>query len=249
MLERHQKIIDLVNSEERVEVKELARRMGVSAVTIRKDLDFLAGKSLLVKEHGYAARYREEDQTNRFSLQYDLKMEIAKAAAAMVKSGEVIMIESGSTCALLAAEIAASGRDITVITNSAFIASFISGKGDSRVILLGGEYQKESQVMVGPLVRVCAATFHVDKLFAGADGFDPAYGFTAGDLMRTDAIKAMAEAARHTIVLADHTKFEQLGLVMQLPFDAVATVVTDEQVPEEALNAMQKAGVEVVIAR
>ena len=249
MLERHQKIIDLVNSEERVEVKELARRMGVSAVTIRKDLDFLAGKSLLVKEHGYAARYREEDQTNRFSLQYDLKMEIAKAAAAMVKSGEVIMIESGSTCALLAAEIAASGRDITVITNSAFIASFISGKGDSRVILLGGEYQKESQVMVGPLVRVCAATFHVDKLFAGADGFDPAYGFTAGDLMRTDAIKAMAEAARHTIVLVDHTKFEQLGLVMQLPFDAVTTVVTDERVPEEALNAMQKAGVEVVIAR
>lgn len=249
MLERHQKIIDLVNSEERVEVKELARRMGVSAVTIRKDLDFLAGKSLLVKEHGYAARYREEDQTNRFSLQYDLKMEIAKAAAAMVKSGEVIMIESGSTCALLAAEIAASGRDITVITNSAFIASFISGKGDSRVILLGGEYQKESQVMVGPLVRVCAATFHVDKLFAGADGFDPAYGFTAGDLMRTDAIKAMAQAARHTIVLVDHTKFEQLGLVMQLPFDAVTTVVTDERVPEEALNAMQKAGVEVVIAR
>ena len=249
MLERHQKIIDLVNSEERVEAKELARRMGVSAVTIRKDLDFLAGKSLLVKEHGYAARYREEDQTNRFSLQYDLKMEIAKAAAAMVKSGEVIMIESGSTCALLAAEIAASGRDITVITNSAFIASFISGKGDSRVILLGGEYQKESQVMVGPLVRVCAATFHVDKLFAGADGFDPAYGFTAGDLMRTDAIKAMAQAARHTIVLVDHTKFEQLGLVMQLPFDAVTTVVTDERVPEEALNAMQKAGVEVVIAR
>ncbi len=249
MLERHQKIIDLVNSEERVEVKELARRMGVSAVTIRKDLDFLAGKSLLVKEHGYAARYREEDQTNRFSLQYDLKMEIARAAATMVKSGEVIMIESGSTCALLAAEIAASGRDITVITNSAFIASFISGKGDSRVILLGGEYQKESQVMVGPLVRVCAATFHVDKLFAGADGFDPAYGFTAGDLMRTDAIKAMAEAARHTIVLADHTKFERLGLVMQLPFDAVTTVVTDERVPEEALNAMQKAGVEVVIAR
>ena len=249
MLERHQKIIDRVNSEDRVEVKELARRMGVSAVTIRKDLDFLAGKSLLVKEHGYAARYREEDQTNRFSLQYDLKMEIAKAAAAMVKSGEVIMIESGSTCALLAAEIAASGRDITVITNSAFIASFISGKGDSRVILLGGEYQKESQVMVGPLVRVCAATFHVDKLFAGADGFDPAYGFTAGDLMRTDAIKAMAQAARHTIVLVDHTKFEQLGLVMQLPFDAVTTVVTDERVPEEALNAMQKAGVEVVIAK
>ena len=159
------------------------------------------------------------------------------------------MIESGSTCALLAAEIAASGRDITVITNSAFIASFISGKGDSRVILLGGEYQKESQVMVGPLVRVCASTFHVDKLFAGADGFDPDYGFTAGDLMRTDAIKAMAEAARHTIVLADHTKFEQLGLVMQLPFDAVTTVVTDERVPEEALNAMQKASVEVVIAR
>ena len=66
MLERHQKIIDLVNSQEKVEVKELAKILGVSAVTIRKDLDYLAGKSLLVKEHGYAERYREEDQTNRF---------------------------------------------------------------------------------------------------------------------------------------------------------------------------------------
>ena len=248
MLERHQKIIDLVNSQEKVEVKELAKILGVSAVTIRKDLDYLAGKSLLVKEHGYAERYREEDQTNRFSLQYDQKIKIAKKAASLVRSGEVIMIESGSTCALLAAEIASSGRDITVITNSAFIASFISGKGDSRVILLGGEYQKESQVMVGPLVRVCAATFHVDKLFAGADGFDSAYGFTAGDLMRTDAIKAMAEAARHTIVLADSTKFDQLGLVMQLPFDAVTTVVTDAGVPEEALKVMSAKGVEVLVA-
>ena len=246
MLERHQKIIDLVNSEERVEVKELARRMGVSAVTIRKDLDFLAGKSLLVKEHGYAARYREEDQTNRFSLQYDLKMEIARAAAAMVKSGEVIMIESGSTCALLAAEIAASGRDITVITNSAFIASFISGKGDSRVILLGGEYQKESQVMVGPLVRVCAATFHVDKLFAGADGFDPAYGFTAGDLMRTDAIKAMAEAARHTIVLADHTKFEGNANILFEGLEDLNVIITDQKLPEEMESFASRRKIEVL---
>ena len=81
MLDRHQKIIDLINQEERVEVKELAKRMGVSAVTIRKDLDYLAGKSLLVKEHGYAEKYRDEDQTNRFSLQYDLKLKIAKKAA------------------------------------------------------------------------------------------------------------------------------------------------------------------------
>lgn len=248
MLDRHQRIIDLINQEERVEVKELAKRMGVSAVTIRKDLDYLAGKSLLVKEHGYAEKYRDEDQTNRFSLQYDLKLKIAKKAAGLVRNGEVIMIESGSTCALLADEIASSGRDITVITNSAFIASFISGKGDSRVILLGGEYQKESRVMVGPLVRVCAKTFHVDKLFAGADGFDGEYGFTAGDLMRTDAIKAMAEAARHTIVLADSTKFDQIGLVMQLPFEAVASVVTDGGVSAQAVSAMKKHGVEVLIA-
>ncbi|MBO7710843.1 MAG: DeoR/GlpR transcriptional regulator [Lachnospiraceae bacterium] len=248
MLDRHQKIIDLINQEERVEVKELAKRMGVSAVTIRKDLEYLAGKSLLVKEHGYAEKYRDEDQTNRFSLQYDLKLKIAKKAAGLVRNGEVVMIESGSTCALLADEIASSGRDITVITNSAFIASFISGKGDSRVILLGGEYQKESRVMVGPLVRVCAKTFHVDKLFAGADGFDMEYGFTAGDLMRTDAIKAMAEAARHTIVLADSTKFEQLGLVMQLPFEAVASVVTDGGISAEAVSAMKAHGVEVLIA-
>ena len=218
----------------------------VRSLTVRDVTDWLTEAGLLKQE--------ESASGGKYRIPTDKGQEIGIAAAE--KNGRngryfSVTYNVAAQTYLLdhMAEIAASGRDITVITNSAFIASFISGKGDSRVILLGGEYQKESQVMVGPLVRVCAATFHVDKLFAGADGFDPAYGFTAGDLMRTDAIKAMAQAARHTIVLVDHTKFEQLGLVMQLPFDAVTTVVTDERVPEEALNAMQKAGVEVVIAK
>ena len=159
------------------------------------------------------------------------------------------MIESGSSCALLAGELARSDKDVTIITNSAFVAGYVRENGNARVILLGGEYQKESQVMVGPLVRTCAREFHVDKLFLGTDGFDPDYGFTGSDMMRTEAVKVLAESARNIYLLTDSSKFEQMGVVSQLRFDRVTGVVTDEGIPAAALNILKQHDVNVIIAK
>ena len=119
MNDRHTKIVEIVNKAVKIEVNSLADMLGVSSVTIRKDLDQLEMKGLLSREHGYAVRRNEDDINNRLAIRYETKVRIAKAAAAMVSSGETIMIESGSSCALLAGELARSDKDITIITNSA----------------------------------------------------------------------------------------------------------------------------------
>ena len=248
MNRRHTKILEIVNQAGKIDVNTLAGQVGVSAVTVRKDLDLLAQQKLLTREHGYAVSSGTDDINNRLSVRYATKVKIAAMAASMVGAGETLMIESGSTCALLAGELAASGKDVCIITNSAFIAGYVRDRGNARVILLGGEYQKESQVMVGPMVRSCASAFHVDKIFVGVDGFDVRKGFSTSDMMRTEAMKAMASCARSTIVLTDSDKFVHTGVITQLGFEDISAVVTDEGIGQTALNALKKHGIEVYIA-
>ena len=247
MNERHTRIVNIVNKSKKIEVNALAEMLGVSPVTIRKDLGSLEEKGLLSREHGYAVMLNTDDINNRLAVCYETKVKIAKAAANMVSSGETVMIESGSSCALLAGELSNSDKDVTIITNSAFIAGYVRENGNSRVILLGGEYQRESQVMVGPLVRICAREFHVDKLFVGTDGFNPDYGFSGSDMMRTEAMKCLAESARKVILLTDSSKFEKQGVVMQLRFDELQGIVTDSEIPDSAKKLLEDKNIEITI--
>lgn len=233
MNDRQEQILALINKEKKIEVVTLANTLNVSQVTIRKDLDTLEQRGLLHREHGYAVINTTDDINKRLIFNYDLKRAIAVAAAKTVKNGESIMIESGSTCALLAEEIVRTKRDVLIITNSAFIASYIRKNEHCQTILLGGAYQQDAQVTVGPLTRLCAKQFSVDKLFVGVDGFDVEIGFTNSDIMRADTSQAMAESAKQVIVLTDSSKFKQASLICQFTLDAVDTIYTDADIPSE----------------
>ena len=128
------------------------------------------------------------------------------------------MIESGSCCAILADTIASEKRDVTIVTNSAFIAGYIRDKKNTNVILLGGAYQKDSQVMVGPIVAQCAQNFCVDQLFIGADA---------------QAVRDMAEQAEHIIVLTESEKFNSHGVVPLQLKERIDTIITDDHIPED----------------
>lgn len=155
------------------------------------------------------------------------------------------MIESGSTCALLAEELAFNRNDITIITNSCFIASYVRKADSVKVILIGGEYQKESQVNVGPLVKQVISEFYVDKLFVGIDGFDQRRGFTGSDITRCDTTRMLATAAQQTIVLTDSSKFSQNGVVSEFAFDEISKVYTDAGISEEVLNFLTEQKINV----
>ncbi|GAA2917575.1 DeoR/GlpR family DNA-binding transcription regulator [Enterococcus pseudoavium] len=244
-MSREEEIISIVSQKKKIEVNELSKLLNVSKVTIRKDLDRLEARGLLHRQHGFALLNNMDDINYRLAQNYDLKRKIALEASKLVTDGEVIMIESGSTCALLAEELAFNRNDITIITNSCFIASYVRKADSVKVILIGGEYQKESQVNVGPLVKQVISEFYVDKLFVGIDGFDQRRGFTGSDITRCDTTRTLATAAQQTIVLTDSSKFSQNGVVSEFAFDEISKVYTDAGISEEVLNFLTEQKINV----
>ena len=234
MPSRTNRILEILTERERVEVSALAEELGVSQVTMRKDLTELERRGLIRREHGFAVLRSADNVEGRLAYHYEEKRTIARRAAELVHDGDTIMVESGSCCALLVAELAAAGRDVTVVTNSAFIAGYVRDAASVQTVLLGGIYQKDSQVMVGPMVRSCVEGFYVDLLFAGTDGFSPRTGFTNSDQMRAQAVRDMSEHARSVIVITESSKLLQ-GSVAPLRVDSrPLSVVTDSNISPEA---------------
>jgi DeoR/GlpR family transcriptional regulator of sugar metabolism len=248
MAKRDKQILDILTAERKVEVAELSRRLGVSEVTVRKDLDALQAKGLVVREHGFATLANPNDVGGRLAYHYKEKLRIARAAAELVSDDSTVMIESGSCCALLARELADTRDGVTIVTNSAFIAAYVRDSTHVTCTLLGGTYQRDSQVMVGPLVRTCAAELYVDRLFIGADGWIESVGPTNADQMRADAVRSMAASAAEVVVLTESEKFGQRGAIpMRLPGKTVS-VITDGQIDEDWLRRLADAGVGITIA-
>lgn len=240
---RESQILELLSQCGRMEVAALAQRLGVSQVTVRKDLDALEERGILRREHGFAVSGSGDDVNNRLAIHYEEKRHIARRAARLVSPGETVMIESGSCCALLAEEIARTKPGATIITNSAFIASYIRRVEGARVVLLGGDFQNDAQVMVGPILRVCAQQFYVERLFVGADGWSPALGFTGNDHLRVQAVRDMAEHAGQVIVVTESGKFSQRGVVpLNLPATAV---VTDCGLTAEQARRLSETGTQI----
>lgn len=143
-MSREEEIISIVSKNKKIEVNELAELLNVSQVTIRKDLDKIETRGILHRQHGFALISNQDDINYRLAYNYDLKRKIALKTADLVNDGETVMMESGSTCTLLAEELAYNKNDITIITNSCFIASYVRKAESVKVVLIGGKYQKDS---------------------------------------------------------------------------------------------------------
>jgi DeoR/GlpR family transcriptional regulator of sugar metabolism len=233
MTERHQKILETLAATRRIEVATLAKLLDVSQVTVRKDLDQLEEWGFIRREHGFASFGSVDDVGQRMALHYDVKRRIAQAATELVEDGETVMIESGSCCTLLAETLVNTKEDITIVTNSAFIANHIRHAPNCRIILLGGEYQSGSQVMTGSITRQCAEIFISDKFFIGTDGFDEKYGFTGRDHTRAQTVRDMAEQAEEIIILTESEKFAHHGAEGVVRTEFVSRIYTDDNIPAD----------------
>ena len=230
----------------RIAIAELAGIAHVSTVTIRKDLDDLEARGLIRRERGVAMLVSPDDPAGRLAYHYAEKVRIAAAAAATVNDGETVMIEAGSCCAILVEQISIQCTGITIVTNSAFIAQRLGAHPMVSTVLLGGEQQHDSRVLVGPMVELCARQFIVDRLFIGTDGFTPSLGFTARDYMRATAVRALASRAERVVVLTESEKLGSHGPVPLLDAHDVAALWTDSAAPDAQVDALTGAGVEVI---
>ena len=239
--------VKLVSYCEKIDFNTLSDKLKVSKVTIRKDLDKLEMKGLLHREHGYAVLNSGDDLNVRLSFHYDTKRKIAQEAAKIVADNETIIIESGSTCALLAEEICRTKKNVKIITNSYFIADYVRKVDSCKIILLGGEFQNDSQVTVGPLLKEMIQFFHVEHAFVGTDGYDEELGFTGKDLMRSEVVQYMSEASDKMIVLTDSSKFDKRGTVKRFGLKQVSQVVTDQAIPTAAVQRLKAANIKLTL--
>ena len=239
--DRTSQILELLVKEKKLEVSELSAHLGVSQVTVRKDLDAMEAQGLITREHGFAVLSSTDDIKGRLAYHYEEKKKIALRAAELINDGDTIMIESGSCCALLAQALAELRTGITIITNSAFIADYIRRSSDFQIILLGGIYQQDAQVMVGPMVN-----FWVDRFFIGVDGWSARAGFTNQDQMRAQAVRDMARQADQVIVLTESEKFSRHGTVPLNLKDQVKTVITDQKIEEQIVTELGARGITVL---
>ena len=246
MGKRDSAILEILTREKRVEVSALAAALGVSHVTMRKDLDALEQRGVIQREHGFALLGNPDDINGRLAYRYPDKLRIAQAACELVHNSDTVMIESGSCCALLAATIARTRRDVTIITNSAFIAAYVRQEPSVSVILLGGSYQPDAQVVVGPMLRSCLEGFYVGRLFIGADGYVPATGFTNGDYLRGQAVADMAERAEEVVVLTESDKFGRRGVAPMRLWGKLSTVICDDRVTSASRRDLARHDVQVL---
>ncbi|OLR58366.1 DeoR family transcriptional regulator [Anaerostipes sp. 494a] len=246
MKKRMHQILELLTNEHKIEVSALSEKLGVSQVTIRKDLDELEEKGIIIREHGSAILRSSDDINGRIAYHYEAKRNIAVKAASLISNGDTIMIESGSCCALLAEVLTTSKKDLTIITNSGFIADYIRGKSSFQIILLGGIYQQDAQVMVGPMIRQCAENFCVDLFFIGTDGYSLRTGFTNRDQMRAQAVRDMAPQAEQVVILTESEKFSKHGIVPLNLKNQKKTVITDKQLPKQTAEELDAQNIEVI---
>lgn len=238
--QRLEAILRLVTDRQRVSVAELAKQLDVSVVTVRKDLTTLEQQGLLQRQHGFAVVNHPDNLNARLAQHYETKERIATLAAAAVTDDSTIMIESGSTCALLAATLGEQGKHVTIVTNSYYIANYVKDYPTISVFVLGGQYQPVSQVGVGPLTLQLLTAFHVEQLFAGTDGFDAQQGFSDRDVQRNQVVQAMAAQAATVTILTDSSKFTRPSLIHQFSLTQVDQVITDKQLAPETVRLLRQ---------
>ncbi len=246
MGKRDARILEILTDRKRVEVAELARELGVSSVTMRKDLDELESRDVIQRRHGYAVLGNPNDINGRLAFHYESKRAIAERAMELVRDGETVMVESGSCCALLALALVEAERASAIVTNSAFIASYVRKNRSANTILLGGAFQNDAQVTVGPLVAQSAQSFNVDHLFIGIDGYSLETGFANADHLRAQAVRDMAERAKAVVALTESEKFGRTGVVPLGLEGKIKAVITDDGIPDGARLALATGGVEVI---
>lgn len=228
--ERHRFILRELEQREAVRVSELAVAMGVSEMTVRRDIDTLHTDGALRKIHGGAGRIRplaavEPGFQLNLDRETDAKSAIARAASGLVSNGMTISLTGGSTTYRLATQLG-QVDNLTVVTNSIKVADVLHTGSSATVILTGGE-RTVSEALVGPVATAAIRNLHVDRCFMGVHGIDLDYGLSTPNVHEAETNRAFAASAGELVVLADHTKFGVTALAGILPLHQVGTLVTD----------------------
>jgi DeoR/GlpR family transcriptional regulator of sugar metabolism len=240
--QRQELILDEVRSTGGVRVSDLVERLGVSDMTVRRDIEALAGRGLVTRVHGGATGARSSVDEPGFAakavLHTTAKQAIAAAAAELVEPGASVALSAGTTTYAVATALLGIPR-LTVVTNSVRVAEVLheGGREDHTVVLTGGE-RTPSDALVGPVAVGALRRLHVDWLLMGVHGMDAEAGFTTPNLAEAETNRALVASARRVAVVADNSKWGVVGLSTIATLDEVDVVVTDAGLCVEGRDAL-----------
>ncbi len=251
--QRQNAIQELVRQRGGVRVGDLVRQFGVSDITIRRDLEALAERGLVAKVHGGAAPVdthsaQEPGFSAKLVRQRAEKEAIAACAADLVSPGTAVALSAGTTTCLLAAHLT-EVADLTVLTNSVPVADvfYRAPRADRTVVLTGG-IRTPSDALVGPFAVAAIANLNLDLLFLGVHGMSPRSGLTTPNLLEAETNRALVAIARQLVVVADHTKWETLGISTIAPLSDAHVLITDDGLDRGARERLRVEVGELIIA-
>lgn len=250
-MKRHQSILDRLNHDKHVEVLDLCNSLGVSAVTIRKDLKLLEEKGLLFRTHGGAslknpyANDRSVIEKEKISIVE--KSEIAQLAASLILDNDSILIASGTTVQALAKAIDPE-KVLMVVTSSLNITMELNKHKNMKILQLGGFVRQNSFSVTGDYATQILENMSCSKLFIGVDGIDLEYGLTTSNLEEASLNQKMMASANKLIVLADSSKFGKRSFAKICALDKVDMLITDRGISPQMLRKLEESGVSVKIA-
>lgn len=249
--QRRQQIVEQLLQHGSVQVGDLVERYDVSAVTIRADLTHLESQGLATRNHGGASLQRlppqEHDIHEKDVLNLPLKETIGAKAAQLVKPGDNIILDSGSTTMALARHLRVQ-RDVTVMTNGLNIAWELAGAPGVKLLMTGGALHQASLSLHGSQAEASLGSYSFDTLFLGVDGLDLQFGLTTHHEPEASLNHRMVERARRIVVLTDSSKFGKVSLHRIARLEATHTIITDAGISTDYRDGLQKLGIEVIIA-
>jgi len=248
--ERRREILEILRTDGRVLVRDLAKRFRTSLITVRKDLESLHHQGQLERPHGgalpvLAGALQDQTLQEKERQHRQQKLRIAAAAVRMIRPGQVIILDSGTTTTAIARGCRQL-RGLTVVTNGTNIAAELADS-QADVILTGGSLRRNSFSLVGPLAEESLSKLSADILFLAVDGFDVSYGLTTPNQLEARVNRAMSEAAKRMIVVSDSSKFGRRSLSLIMPISAVHETITDRGISKSDLKMLRESGIDVTV--
>jgi DeoR/GlpR family transcriptional regulator of sugar metabolism len=249
--ERRQVILELVRSNGAVSLRELARIVKASEVTVRRDLRQLSEEGLLARKHGGAVATNrtsyEPSYTEKAQVASDEKDAIAGLAATLVSAGDALVIGAGTTTQTLARRLVRTS-DLTVVTNSLLVAQIMARAPGVEVMMSGGMLRASIFAMVGSVAEAGMASLRVRRAFLSGNGLTAARGLSTPNSIVAGIDRVMASIADEVVVLADRTKIGVDTMLQTVPVDRITHVVTDGGADPAELEGFRSRGVRVLVA-
>ncbi|MHA6764394.1 DeoR/GlpR family DNA-binding transcription regulator [Streptacidiphilus sp. PAMC 29251] len=257
--QRRALILDEVRRRGGVRVNELTRRLNVSDMTVRRDLDALARQGMVEKVHGGAvpvleASTHEPGFEAKSALELTAKEDIAREAARLVTPGSALALSGGTTTYALAHHLL-QVEGLTIVTNSVRVADVFenalrhgTAPAQAATVVLTGGVRTPSDSLVGPIADRAIRSLHFDLLFLGSHGISLEAGLSTPNLAEAETNRSFVASARRVVAVADHTKWGTVGLSTFASLNEVDTLVTDVGLPLEIRSAVSEQVREVIIA-